>query len=225
MQWLAEGVTFDEDRRIVGCPEWTAMVEAFRALPMERRPAPPPGPDPVMEEWRSIVLSKKGPDGDSPEIRRYSDPEVSDPCQGCGAWCCKMLVFNRGVPGDASQLEFLRYCLGFPGVEVGVAADNWAVIVRTACRHLDGNRCSVYGTEERPLRCSSYDALGCGYRGHFGKPRPDDIVRVSRDQFGLVADSIVFDDLGRIRAIPPMEVLRNRLEDAERARAAASPSC
>ena len=224
MEWVAERVVFDDDRRIVACPEWTEMVDAFRALPMDRRPAPPPEPDPVMEEWRSIVLSEKGPDPENSSVRRYSDAEVTNPCEGCGAWCCKMLVFNRGLPGDASQLEFLRYCLGFPGVEVGVAADNWAVIVRTTCRHLEGNRCSVYGTEERPLRCSSYDALGCGYRGHFGKPRPDDIVRVSRDQFGLVADSIVFDDLGRIRAIPPVGVLRNRLEDAERARAVAMQS-
>ncbi len=155
-------------------------------------------------------------------LRRYADPEVSDPCTGCEAWCCQTLVFNRGVPGDASQLEFLRYCLGFPGVEVGVSADSWAVIVRTTCRHLDGNRCSVFGTDERPLKCSYYDALSCGYRGHFGVPRPTDIVRISRDQFRLVADSIIFDDLGRIVAIPPLDVLRDRLEQAERATAGVS---
>lgn len=224
MEWLAERVVFDDNRRIVAVPKWEQALEAFGTMPLERQPAPPPEPDPITEEWRSIALSTKESNGEGRPARRYGDPEVSDPCQGCGAWCCKMLVFNRGLPGDASQLEFLRYCLGFPGVEVGVAVDNWAVIVRTRCRHLDGNRCSVFGTDERPLRCSNYDALGCGYRGHFGVPRPDDIVRVSRDQFGLVADSIVFDDLGRIMAIPPVDVLRNRLEDAERARAAASPS-
>jgi hypothetical protein len=61
--------------------------------------------------------------------------------------------------------------------------------------------------------------MSCGYRRHFGTPRPDDIVRVSRDQFGLIADSIVFDDVGRIVAIPPIEIFRDRLETAERKKA------
>jgi hypothetical protein len=219
MAWLAERVVFDDNRRVTAVPDWDEMLEAFASMPMNRALAPPPPPDPIVEEWRTIVLSKKGSNRDAPPLHHYGDPEVSDPCTGCGAWCCQMLVFNRGLPGDASQLEFLRYCLGFPGVEVGVAADSWAVIVHTTCRHLDGNRCSVFGTEERPLKCSSYDALDCAYRGHFGVPQPDEIVRVRREQFGVVADSIVFDDLGRIVAVPPLEILRDRLEEAERARA------
>jgi hypothetical protein len=217
MAWLADRVDFDDDRRVIAVPDWEEMLEAFRSMPMERVRAPAPKPDPILEEWRSIVLSEKGSDDERRPVRRYGDWEVSDPCQGCGAWCCKALVFNRGLPGDASQLEFLRYCLGFPSVEVGVSADSWAVIVRTTCRHLEGNRCSVFGTDERPLKCGYYDAISCGYRGHFGVPRPDDIVRVSREQFRVVADSIVFDDLGRIVAIPPIDLLRNRLEEAERA--------
>jgi hypothetical protein len=215
--WLAERVVFDEHRQVVAVPDWDEMLAAFASMPLDRRPAPAPEPDPIVEEWRSIVLSRKGSDGQSPTVRRYGDREVTNPCRGCGAWCCQTLVFNRGLPGDASQLEFLRYCVGFPGVEIGVAADTWAVIVRTRCRHLENDRCSVFGTDERPLQCGYYDALSCEYRGHFGVPRPDDIVRVSREQFGVVADSIVFDDLGRIVAIPPVDTLRNRLEEAERA--------
>jgi hypothetical protein len=218
MAWLAERMVFDDDRQVIGAPPWDEMLQAFHSMPMERRPAPAPKPDPVVEEWRSIVLAEK-PSADGPTLRRYDDAEVSDPCQGCGAWCCQLLVFDRGVPKEASQLEFLRYCLGFPGVEVGVSSEGWAVVVHTTCRHLEGNRCSVFGTDERPLRCGYYDALNCKYRVHFGVPRPDEVVRVSREQFGIVADSILFDDLGRIVAIPPVEVLRNRLEEAERARA------
>jgi hypothetical protein len=218
LAWLTDRLVFDDDRRVIGVPDWDEMLEAFGSIPMQRVRAPAPEPDPIIEEWRAIVLSDKGSDVERRPVHRYPDAAVTDPCQGCGAWCCKDLVFNRGVPGDASQLEFLRYCLGFPGVEVGVAAGSWAVIVRTTCRHLDDNRCSVFGTDERPLKCGYYDALNCGYRGHFGVPRPDDIVRVRREQFGVVADSLVFDDLGRIVAIPPVEILRNRLDEAERAR-------
>jgi hypothetical protein len=193
------------------------VLEAFRAMPLQRLPAPAPGPDPVIEEWRSIVLSTKPSGAANPSLYHYSDPQVSDPCQGCEAWCCKTLVFNRGLPVNASQVEFLRYCLGFPGIEVGVADDGWAVIVHTTCRHLDGNRCSVFGTDDRPLRCGLYDALRCSFRGHFGVPRPADIVRVNRQQFNVVVDSIVFDRLGRTMEIPPIEILRELLEEVERA--------
>ena len=114
--WLAEHTVFDDDRRVVALPDWDEMLDAFGAMPLTRTPAPTPEPDPIIEEWRSIVLSEKrlGRARTRP-LRRYADPEVSDPCTGCGAWCCQTLIFNRGLPGDVSQLEFLRYCLGFPG--------------------------------------------------------------------------------------------------------------
>lgn len=218
MSWLADQIVFDDHRRVTGFPDWAALLQAFAQMPTERRPAPVPPPDPMLEEWKSIVLSEKpeGDDAGGRQFHRFSDPEVSDPCHDCGAWCCKTLVFDRGLPGDASQIEYLRYCIGFPSVEIGVAAESWAVIVRTSCRHLVDNRCAVYGTDQRPLKCDYYDAMSCAYRGHFGQPRPDDVVRVSRAQFATVADSLVFDHLGRIVAIPPVEVLRGRLEAAER---------
>jgi hypothetical protein len=37
------------------------------------------------------------------------------------------------------------------------------------------------------------------------------------DQFGVMADSMVFDELGRILAIPPLDTLRQRLGDFVRA--------
>jgi hypothetical protein len=219
MAWFADQLVFGDDRELVSVPDWDEVLEAFRAMPLQRVPAPAPGPDPVIEEWRSIVLSTKPSGAANPSLYHYSHPQVSDPCQGCEAWCCKTLVFNRGLPVNASQVEFLRYCLGFPGIEVGVADDGWAVIVHTTCRHLDGNRCSVFGTDERPLRCGYYDALSCSFRGHFGVPRPADIVRVNRQQFNVVVDSIVFDSLGQTMKIPPIDLLRERLEEVERARA------
>jgi hypothetical protein len=222
MAWLAEQIVFDDDRKVIGFPEWDDVLQGFMARPTERRPAQLAGPDPVLEQWRAIVLSPK-PDQEEDTagpFHHFSDPQVTDPCDGCGAWCCKALVFDRGIPADASQVEFLRYCIGFPNVEIGVADNGWAVIVHTTCRHLSGNRCSVYGQPERPLKCGYYDALSCAYRGHFGVPAPDDVVRVARHQFATVADSIVFDDLGRIVAIPPLHIVRERVIQAERAAAA-----
>jgi hypothetical protein len=219
MKWFADQLVFDEERRLVSVPDWAKVLAAFHAMPLQRVPAPAPGPDHVRDEWRSIVLSKKPPDRQEIRMYHYGHPQVSDPCQGCEAWCCKMLVFNRGLPTNASQVEFIRYCLGFPGIELGVADDGWAVIVHTTCRHLEGNRCSAFGSDERPLRCGYYDALSCTYRGHFGVPEPVDVVRINREQFRVIADSIVFDELGRTLAIPPIENMREWLTEFEMAQA------
>jgi hypothetical protein len=130
-------------------------------------------------------------------------------------------VFERGLPTDVNQLDFLRFSLGFPGVEVGITANSWNLLVHTTCRHLDGNRCSVFGTDERPIQCSNFDALNCAYRSDLGSPTPDSMVRVNRDQFSVVTDSLVFNDLGKIVAMPSLELVRDHLEEAERAKAVA----
>jgi hypothetical protein len=220
LAWLAEHLSFDDARNVLASPPWDQMIEAFHSLPLERRPLPPPPPDPVKEQWRSIVLSStNGSNGKTMAAHHFTDAVVSNPCQDCGAYCCKNLVFYRGMPGDASQLDFFRYCLGFPSVELGVANDSWAVIVRTTCRHLDGNRCSVFGSEDRPLKCGFMDALKCKHRVYFGTPRPEELVRITRDQFAVLADAVIFDGLGRITSLPSSSVVRDLVESAERARA------
>jgi hypothetical protein len=72
------------------------------------------------------------------------------------------------------------------------------------------------------LKCGYYDALKCTYRVHFGTPRPEELVRISRDQFPILADTLVFDESGQIVAIPPVDALRDRLESEERAGVAPS---
>ncbi len=215
MAWLADQIVFDDDRRVVGKPQWEEVLEGFAAMPMQRRPAPPPPPNPVLEEWRTVVLTEKT-GSVRKSVHRYGDPVVTEPCLMCDAYCCKVLVFPRGEPKTAGQIDFLRYCLGFPSVELGVSDEGWALIVNTTCRHLDGNRCSVFGQEERPLKCGYYDAMNCDHRPKFGLPQPDDILRVSAAQFDLVADSLMYDDIGRVAAVPPVRILRERLEQSMR---------
>ncbi|MGH9116115.1 MAG: hypothetical protein ACRDWW_09850 [Acidimicrobiales bacterium] len=218
-RWYVEHVTFGEDRRVVSLPEWADVIDAFTAMPLERRPAAPAPPDPVLAEWRSIAISAKPESNGSYAARSYADAEVADPCQGCEAWCCHVLVFGRDLPQNASQLDFFKYCLGFPSVELGVTGESWTVLVRTTCRHLAGGRCSVYGSDERPLRCGYYDALKCSYRDHFGNPRPAEMVRVAPEHFPVLAASVVFDDSGRVRRLPSPDLLRDRIEEAMRASA------
>lgn len=203
MDWYVEHLEFDDDRRIVGRPAEDETLEAFRAMPLELDPLAPP----ASSEWRPVVLS---PEPSGP--RRYTDPVVTDPCGGCEAYCCQTLLFPRTPPRHAADLDVLRYAVGFPGVEVAVADEGWALVVRTTCRHLDGNRCSVYGTDERPLKCSYYDALRCTYRANFGGARTESIVRVTYEEFDVLAESVLFDGNGQVAAVPSAEALRGLLD-------------
>ena len=99
-------------------------------MPLERVRAPAPEPDPIIEEWRAIVLSDKTAADTGPSMRRFADPQVSDPCQGCGAWCCKVLVFNRGLPGDAAQLAAALVAAGMVRGSLAQST-TWYVSFRT----------------------------------------------------------------------------------------------
>ena len=98
-----------------------------------------------------------------------------DPCTGCAAPCCRVLVFERLPPTSLRSLEYMRYQLGFPNVSVVVTPAGWRTLVRTTCSHLDlaTSRCSLFGRPERPLTCSRYNQYVCDYRRFFTPGNPD----------------------------------------------------
>ena len=219
-RWFAEHTVFDEERRVVERPDWDEMLTAFAGLGLDRRRAPLPVRNPAQTEWRSILLGTKPapeePHGDAYGDHHFFDRTVIDPCHGCAAHCCTNLVFSREIPTSAHEFDFFRYCLGFPSVELAVADDAWTIVVRTPCRHLEGGRCSLHGSDRRPLRCGYYDPLKCVYRDHFDSPVPSDLVRVTREEFPVLAGSVVFDESGRVRRVPTMELLQSRMDEAVR---------
>lgn len=188
MEWYAAQVEYDDSGAIDRFPSGDEMLKAFAVMPLDRRRVDPP-----IRPERLVAT-------------------LHDSCDGCPAYCCKTLVFERKVPEDASKVDEFKYCLGFPSVELGVMDDGWALLVRTTCRHLELDRCAVFGTDQRPSRCSQIEARGCHYRLNLGTPRPDGFLRVARERFPLLAGSIVFDELGRVVAIPPVELLRRMFE-------------
>ncbi|HWE56041.1 MAG TPA: hypothetical protein VG435_11035 [Acidimicrobiales bacterium] len=203
MTAFVERLVFDDERQVIERPEWPELIAAFSELPFERQPLRSGAGD-----WQPVAA----PAGPGARFR-FSDPQVSSPCTGCQAWCCQVLTFDRGRPSDASQLDFMKYSLGFPGVELAISDDTWRILVHTSCRHLENGRCSVYGKPERPLECEAYDEFECDYRRTGGLPHDAPSVRLRLDQFSDVAGSIVFDELGQILAIPPVAVLRRQLGD------------
>lgn len=213
LELLVQHIEFDESRRITSVPAWealVAMMEGFDDRPAEQGSDPTPG-DPALEAWERAVL---GQDESAPEAtdRPLSFGELTDPCDGCAAYCCTSLIFPQAVPSQIASLDYLRFCLGFPGVQLGVSDGGWSIIVRTTCRHLEGSRCAVFGKESRPLICRYYDAWKCDYKPQFGRPRPNSFMRLRLEQLQWLADSLPYAPDGTIVAMPAMEELRRAIE-------------
>ena len=100
-----------------------------------------------------------------------------------------------GQPDTWMSFDFLRFALGFPGTEIGVADGGWWLTVATTCRHLDTetSKCSVFGEPERPLSCGYYNQWQCGYRNEFLRPLPDGFARVRYPSLPMLAALFEFD--------------------------------
>ncbi len=213
----ASGCRFNDLRELVAAPPHDGLLDWLPPMAPVPDSATPPElpPDPVMAAWRALARGEATPE---PAAAR-SWAELRQPCDGCAAWCCAHLSFPHGTPQNASQVDHLRFALGFPGVEVGVdAAGNWTLEVRTRCRHLvdtvSGGRCGVFGQEERPGVCRRYDAMSCAYRGRLSRPRPAGAARVTADAFDSVAAGFAFDAGGAVIRRPDLTEIVARVEAA-----------
>jgi hypothetical protein len=191
MQLFAETLSFDDERRLTGAPSFEAFAATAAASPITA--TAPSAPPPRLE----------GVDGSS-----ASGPAADQPCNGCGAYCCTTLIFPIAPPANLSSLDYLRFALGFPGTEVVLAESEWQLAVRTHCRHLDGGRCRVFGTADRPLRCQYYDEWTCGYRKAFAGDGDPSSVRIRLEEFPVLTAACTFDGSGAAIAIPTVEELR-----------------
>ncbi len=203
---LVSGTRFDGDRRIVESRSWQELAADFAALPLVDGSEARGG-------GLAVNLSR------SSRLRLQADPvpvpsgqETSvfppSPCQGCAAPCCTNLVFPYPVPNNASHLDFLKFALGFPGVQVIVTADEWAVTVTSRCRHLDGTLCGVFGTDERPLRCKYYDEWKCTVKDRLGQQPPEGVVVVGAPEFSAVVSQFQLDSEGLICDGPSLAEMR-----------------
>ena len=217
VQAWAAASRFNDLRELVAVPPHASLLEWLPPLaPVADSATPPQLPaDPVMAAWRAIARGELAPA--APVTRSWA--QLQQPCDGCSAWCCTHLSFPHGVPDTASQLDHLRFALGFPGVEVGVdPSGSWTLEIRTRCRHLvdtvSGGKCGVFGTEERPGVCRRYDAMSCAYKARLSEPRPAGSARITADAFDAVAAGFAFDAGGAVVARPDVAEIVRRVEGA-----------
>lgn len=223
-EFILPEIVFDEERNITEVPDWETLIESLAGVPLQPNPAvsKPPGFDPVTDKWQKLIVNLNNDQSSDEQTYGYKD--LNDPCSGCEAYCCKTLVFPQAPPANITNLDYYQFCLGFPGIELGIADDTWSLLVKTTCRHLQDNRCTIFGRPERPLICKYYDAWKCTYKINFGLPRPDGFLRVSLDQFGWLTGCFEFDQNGQIVQFPSTEAIRQSIEEKWRNELTTSPA-
>jgi Fe-S-cluster containining protein len=214
LEYVITRLAFDSDGTIVDRPDWALLVEGIAALPPPppTRCGDPPGEDAATSRWKELAVLDSAV-ATLPQVApRFSYAEQQNPCDGCAAYCCKTLAFPVESPANRPGLDYLQYALGFPGVELAVTDDIWSLVVRTTCRHLKEDRCSIYGQPERPLVCKYYDAWKCTYRVHFGLPRPPGMVRLRLEEFAWLTECFRFDEFGATLERLPVDAIREHIE-------------
>lgn len=221
---LTELLGFDENRALVQAPDWDTLCAAVREIPY----AEPPEATRLVEDEAVARIDPADPaDGGPPAappppLRTLE--EASNPCTGCRAHCCKVLPFGISVPSTLTHFDYLRFCLGFPGVELGVADSGWTLLVHTRCRHLEDDRCGVYGRPERPFVCRYYDALQCTYKPSFERPRAAGLVRLDLEALRRLTAVLPFDDQGVLLAPLPAAAVRSFLDTGDAGAPARGPA-
>jgi hypothetical protein len=218
---LTKILHFDEQQRLVDAPEFDHVRAVLAHIVVgpdsdtDPAVATPPMPDAVFDNW--ISGAQNGEAGDDMPLLSAANASATTPCDGCSAPCCETLVFPQGVPTAASGFDWFRFCLGFPGIELSVSADQWSLVVKSRCQHLQNGRCAIYGKPERPLFCRYYDAWKCTYRIEFGRPRPPASFRVRAEQYDALLQCFDLDHAGSLVAASTFEDQRAHVEAAIRA--------
>lgn len=203
-------IQLDDQGNIIEVPEWNELNillkdiydENIVAFSDKKQPE-----DKAYLQW----LSKTETNNFNQENKKVSNLE--NPCNKCSAPCCTTLIFPQNIPDHYDKLDYFKFCLGFPGIELGISDGQWSLIVKTKCNHLDqNNKCSVYGSEERPIICKYYDEWSCSYKHEFLNPRPKGFMRLKYDEFIKLMEILYADNHGALKSIPNTEEIRIQLE-------------
>ena len=143
--------------------------------------------------------------------RNFAEFADHNPCEGCSAPCCKLVILPQPIPETFGALDRLRYLVVHRGTELLIdRKGNWRVSSRNPCSLLtDDDRCSVHGTSAQPKICVNYSPHGCWYKRNFhDTDDPPDLIRLDLEAFDRIVAEVRFDDHGRIIDVPPYDELR-----------------
>lgn len=184
MDFLVSQISFDEDRLMSEIPGSDKIYEAMTHIPYN-----PPA--------RVTAPGKEKTIPPAPRVEK-THLDFQNPCKDCASYCCRNLMFPQEKPSTYSNLDFLRYTLSFPGIELGISDAHWYVIAGTKCRFSEGTGCSIYEKPERPLVCKYYNPMQCIHKSAFGKTKPNGFLRVGYEEYSGLLETFRFDEEGDI---------------------------
>jgi hypothetical protein len=141
---------------------------------------------------------------------RFSFDEYKDknPCGGCSSPCCKNLLIVHKVPVTWMDLDYIRYLLNFPKIQVTISKKGeWGILIDMSCNHFDqkSENCKVHGTSEQPRTCVYYNPYQCLYKKKLLDKDLMTIYKLDRERFEHWVQFIKFDDNGSIVDAPSFE--------------------
>jgi hypothetical protein len=144
----------------------------------------------------------------------FFQQDLTQPCEGCSAPCCTMLVLPHPAPVRWMDFDFLRYALGFPGMEALLYEDGrWSLVVHRECRNFDARtrRCNVHGTPEQPRTCVYYSPHHCWYKRNFNEAESVDVLRLDQTRLDCLLRLIEFAPDGQMVSWPGWPAVRDAL--------------
>jgi hypothetical protein len=147
----------------------------------------------------------------------YFEAADGNPCAGCSAPCCRMLLIPHPTPMTFMDLDYIRYMLGFRRVGMVLSSDGtWQVAVDDVCSLLDQetNLCTVHGTPRKPKTCVFFNPYRCWYKRNFAGDDSPDLIRIDSEGFEILLAQVRFGDDGQIVELPSWEALRTLIEES-----------
>ena len=169
--------------------------------------------EPVMDAPYANWLIWREGQNPAPDQQILSLEQYRNVCANCSSWCCTHLSVPFKTPTQFKDIDYIRYCLNFPGTQIVVSDRGWALMVKTRCSHLKDNRCSIYDQPERPHICRYYPEQDCYYRKTTAKARPDNYIRLAKEEFDLVPELFRFNSEGKLLHTPDPNQLRTAVEE------------
>ena len=212
--WVAALYSYDARGRIRKSPS----LDEIRAALAAEGPSPPP-PEAVIEAetfearpWRrQKTIFPPGPPHPDGELHEHADL-ASDPCKGCPAPCCHVLLFPLSRPKNMAELSFYRYVHGFAGLELGATSRGFVLQCHTRCRHLSRtDRCRLYRSTSRPVFCRAYDPWACRYVPTYIEGDPN-FVRLPAGAWQEVEALFELGEDGEVTGVPAFEQVREVVE-------------
>lgn len=141
---------------------------------------------------------------------------AANPCAGCSAPCCRMLLIPHPTPMTFMDLDYIRYMLGFGRVGMVLGRDGrWQVRVDDVCGFLDQetNLCTVHDTPRKPKTCVYFNPHRCWYKRNFTTDDPPDLVQIDAQVFEQVLELVCCDEDGQIVELPSWEAIQEIAEE------------